>query len=321
MTQRSYVWQEWLAASVLRKASVQSSELGTQVDCWFEDGGEKHSCTMWRGAVPYAIEATYSQAQNDADLAEYDAQVAARAFNNAIEQKNYDGRIITQPVTLGSGQWHYWHGEGDDVASDPQTVGGGQAFEATRATAGDLPITWEYRDPVWIAGGSLKFQGAQMGDHVTFMIYAPATAITASVGGNTGNCNLHESGILIPAAGDGAYDVDLETATPVPTSDFAPFTGFWDYALPTDMKGRGTITPGAPGASKYHLIPADIPLDQFVHKERLLGNGETFYEPQNINVSLCLPGWRFKCTLHNESGGHTVEAVWRVLVSRYWTTM
>lgn len=318
---REYKWGEWLTALATRRGSAQSEEAGGIIRAWFADGNELHQCFMWRGEVPYAIETHYSQAQNDADIEAYDAKVTADEFNKAIEQKNYDGRLITQPVTLGSGQWHYWHGEGDDVASDPQAVGGGQAFEVTRATAGDTPVTWEYRDPVWIAGGSLKFQGAQMGDHVTFVIYAPATAITASAGGNTGNCNLHESGILIPAAGDGAYDVDLETAIPVPTSDFAPFSGYWDYALPADLKGRGTLTAGAPGASKYHLIPADIPLDQFVHKERLLGAGETFYEPQNINVSLCLPGWRFKCTLHNEGGGHTLEAVWRVLVSRYWTTV
>jgi hypothetical protein len=317
MNQRGYVWQDWKAALSARHGSAQSTDVEGVVHCWFVDGNDEHRCTLWRGEVPYAIEATYAQAQNDADLAEYDS--GAIEFNRAVEQKNYDGRVITQPVTLGSGQWHFWHGEGDDPGAG--TVGGGQAFEATQSTAGDNPVTWVYRDPVWIAGGSFRYQGAEMGDHVSFVIYAPATGITPSAGGNTGNCNLHSSGILLPAAGDGAYDVDLATANPVPTSDFAPYTGFWNYTLPTDMKGRGTITPGAPGQSKYHLIPADIPLDQFVHKERLLGTGESFYEPQNINVSLCLPGWQFTCTLHNANGSHTVEAVWRVLVSRYWTTM
>lgn len=110
-----------------------------------------------------------------------------------------------------------------------------------------------------------------MGDHVTFVIYAPATGITPSdvAGGHEG-----------------------------------PGHGYTRHAGGCEV-----------------LIPADVALDQFVHKERLLGDGETFYEPQNINVSLCLPGWKFKCTLHNENGTHTVEAVWRVLVSRYWTTI
>lgn len=231
---------------------------------------------------------------------------------------NRDNRLIVQPVTLGAGQWHYWHGMGDDVANG--TVGGGPPFQASADTTTPVSVVWSYRDPVWIAGGSLKYQGAALGDCIDFVIYAPATPITPN-GGNTGNCHLHPSGILIPAAGNGAWNVDLTTATPVPTSDFAPFSGFWDYELPADMRGRGVITPGSPGTSKYHLIPARVDLDKFVQREQLLGTGVNYYEPDNIKVSLCLPGWAFQCTLHNGTGAHTVEAIWRVLVSRYWTTM
>lgn len=232
---------------------------------------------------------------------------------------NRDNRLIVQPVTLTKGQWHYWHGEGDDIAATPQTVGGGQAFEASCSTADDCVVEWSYRDPVWIAGGSFRFQGAQMGDKVSFVIYAPATAVVANVGG-TGNCNL-VGAVIVPAAGNGAYDVDLATCNPIPTADEAPYSGYWEHALPANMKGRGTTTPSStPGQAKYHLLAVDYDLDRFVNGERLLGSGENFYEPQNINVSLCMPGWEFKCTLHNETGTHTVEAVWRVLVSRYWTT-
>jgi hypothetical protein len=243
----------------------------------------------------------------------------ALTANGPSRPRDYDGRDVFLPVTLGAGQWHYWHGEGDDV--EEETIGGGAAFAVSRSTAGESTVVWRYRDPVWIAGGSFKYEGAQLGDWVRFEIYAPATPITPSAGGNTGNCNLHESGVLIPAAGDGAYNVDLENTYPVPTSDFAPYSGFWNYALPADMKGKGVTTAGTPGGSKYHLIPARVNLDLFVNKERLLGSGLSTYEPQNIRVSLCLPGWEFECTIHNETGDHTLEAIWRVLVSRYWTTV
>lgn len=239
--------------------------------------------------------------------------------SEVLLETNRDGRQIVQPVTLGKGQWHYWHGEGDDVVADPQTVGGGQGFEASCDAAEDCVVEWSYRDPVWIAGGSLRFQGALMGDNVSFVIYAPATPITAN-GGGTGNCNL-VGAVIVPAMGDGAYDVDLSMANPVPTADAPPYTGYWEHELTANLKGRGTTTPSAtPGQAKYHLLAVDYDLDRFVNGERLLGSGENYYEPQNINVSLCLPGWEFKCTLHNATGGHTVEAVWRVLVSRYWTT-
>jgi len=320
MTQRSYVWQEWLAASVLRKASVQSSELGTQVDCWFEDGGEKHSCTMWRGVVPYAIEATYSQAQNDADLDAYDEMLAADSFNNAIEQRNREGRLVTQPVTLDANQWHYWHSIGDTAGA---LRAGGQ-FKLSKSVDGDTDTSWQYRDPVWMAGGELMFQGATIGDHVSFCVYAPATPVTASSGGNTGNCNVYY-GVIVPAAGNGAYNVDLDEAHPVP----APAEdGYWDYALPANMQFGGTTTVSTSppneygqGTAKFHLISQRFDLTRFVAKELLLGSGKAKYEPQNINASLCLPEWRFECVLHNEGGGHTIDVVWRVLVSRYWTTV
>ena len=139
---------------------------------------------------------------------------------------------------------------------------------------------------------------------------------------NTGNCHII-FGVIVPSAGGntGEYDVDLDTAIPVPTSDFEPYSGYWNYTLPANMRGRGTITPGHPGTSKYHLIAGRLDLDGFVRDEMLLGTGENYYEPQNINVSLCLPGWKFECILHNDTGDHNSQAVWRVLMSRYWTTL
>jgi len=203
---------------------------------------------------------------------EADALVLGLKANNVplVQPRNYDGRLIVQPVTLGSGQWHYWHGVGDSATE----LGGGQRFMTSKASAGEETVSWHYRDPVWIAGGSLRYVGATLGDWVRLTIYAPATPVTPNAA-HTGNCHI-VYGVIVPAAGNGAYDVDLSTAVPVPTSDFEPYTGYWDYALPTEMRGRGTVTPGSPGHAKYHLIPARINLDGFVRDEMLLGNGESY---------------------------------------------
>jgi hypothetical protein len=319
MNTRTYFWQDWLAAITKHLAVPQSSEVGGVVRVWFYDRLDEHSAEMWRGDVPYTLIDTYSQAANDSDLAAYDAMVAAESFNKPIDQLNYEGRQIIQPVTLGSGQWHYWHGEGDDVANG--TVRGGVPFEASVNTATEQVVEWEYRDPVWIAAGWFKYQGALQGDYVRFTIFAPATAITPN-GSNTGNCNLVSSVYIVPAAGGntGAYDVDLELANPIPTSDAWPYTGYWDYELPADMKYRGTLTPGIPEHSKYILLSIRADLDCFVGNSRLLGDGKDLYNPDNIKVSLCLPGWKFECVVHNENGTNTLQAIWEVLVSRYWTT-
>jgi hypothetical protein len=225
-----------------------------------------------------------------------------------------EGRPIIHPVTLGENQWHYWHSVGETSGA----LRAGPHFSLSKAIAGDVDLVWQYRDPVWMAGGELTYEGALVGDHVSFCVFAPATPVTASGGGNTGNCNVVD-GVIVPAAGNGAYNVDLADCHPVPTP---AGDGYWDYVLPASMKLKGTTTLSAtPGAAKYHLIAARFDLTMFVAHEMLLGAGKTAFEPQNINASLCLPEWRFECKLHNESGSHTVTAVWRVLVSRYWTTV
>lgn len=234
--------------------------------------------------------------------------------NEVLLETNRDGRQIVQPVTLGTNQWHYWHSVGDTSGA----LRAGTPFLLSHDGTGSDPVCeWRYRDPVWMAGGQLRYTGAVAGDYISFCVFAPATAVVAN-GTNTGNCNVYY-GVIVPAAGDGAYDVDLDDVHPVPTP---AQDGYWDYALPADMKFGGTTTVSAtPGAAKYHLIAQRFDLTRFVAQEQLLGDGTSGYTPENINASLCLPEWRFECTLHNESGSHTVTAAWRVLVSRYWTTV
>lgn len=322
MIERSHPWQTWKVALEVHHAVPQYEEHATltgqtAVRAWFEDAASKHLCTLWRGEVPWPIiEAGYTQEQNDADLAEFDAVKAT--FNQPVQKLSRDGRPVVQPVTLDAGQWHYWHGCGD---SDT-TLKAGEPFRLTNdgtGTDGKVVKEWRYRDPVWMGGGWFKYTNADINDEVSFVIFAPATPITPN-GGNTGNCHL-VYGVLIPAAGNGAWDVDLSQAAPVPTQSGTG--GYWDYTLGTNMMGAGVTTASAtPGEAPYHLIPARFDLVQFVAREQLLGDGQHFYEPQNINVSLCIPEWRFECTSYvDNTTPHTLKAIWRVLVSRYWTTV
>lgn len=252
----------------------------------------------------------------EADLTDWESNYKADA-NGPTKPRDYDGKDKVQPVTLSTNQWHYWHSVGDTSGA----LRAGPQFKISNdgsAEGGNMVCEWRYRDPVWMAGGKLLYRDAALGDHVSFCVFAPATPVTASAGGNTGNCNVYY-GVIVPAAGDGAYDVDLDECYPVP----APAEdGYWDYALPADMKFGGTVTLSAtPGAAKFHLIAQRFDLTKFVAEELMLGDGTSDYTPENINASLCLPEWRFECKVHNEGGSHTVIAVWRVLVSRYWTTV
>jgi hypothetical protein len=249
----------------------------------------------------------------EADRTDWETNYASSA-NGPTKPRDYDGRDKIQPVTAALGQWHTWHSYGDNV----DDIGEGSFLGTAHADSGWCePISWQYRDPVWLIGGRLKYEDAVVGDLIDFVIYAPATPIIPNES-NTGNCHV-VYGVLVPADGNGAYDVDLEDAVVVPTQ--AGTGGYWTYTMPTNMKGSGTVTASVPGQGAYHLIPARFNLVRFVIKEALLGSGQSFYEPANANPSPCLPCWKFECKLYNVDGTHTVQAIWRVLTTRYWTTL
>jgi hypothetical protein len=91
MKQREYTWQAWKTALSIRNGSPQSTENSNVVTCWFIDGAEEHSCTLYRGEVPYTLESTYSQSQNDEDLADFDSD--SIIFNTSVERRTLDGRL------------------------------------------------------------------------------------------------------------------------------------------------------------------------------------------------------------------------------------
>jgi len=299
-------WTQLKVLAAKKYVGFHSYETSNAFEIYIIEDGQ---ISFWTWVFKDAADPRYSAD----DLADWEANYEANA-NGPTKPRDYDGKDKVQPVTLSTNQWHYWHSIGDTAS----TLRAGEQFKLSRSTDGDSDVSWQYRDPVWMAGGEITYKNAQLGDYVSFCVYAPATPVTASSGGNTGNCNVYY-GVIVPAAGNGAYNVDLDEAYPVP----APSEdGYWDYALPATMQFGGTLSiSGSPGAAKFHLITQRFDLTRFVAQELLLGDGQRAYEPQNINASLCLPEWRFECVLHNEGGGHQLDAVWRVLVSRYWTTV
>lgn len=221
--------------------------------------------------------------------------------------KQSDGSPFVSPCMFPSGVYLYITGCGDDEA-----VGDGDLLHLESEEAGDTPFVFGFVDWVLIAGGAAYATGAQPGDWMRFEVYCPATPVTPNPN-NTGNCNIvNPPGIIVPAAGDGAYDLDLAQANPVltPLHD-----GFWDWDFsPT---GRGTVSVGAPQQAKAHLIPADYPLTCFVNKVALSDQALDFTIPA-IEPKIMLPHWRAKVTLHNS--GHTgLKVDWYVTTARVRT--
>ena len=206
-------------------------------------------------------------------------------------------------------------GAGDDPAGNKAE---GQVFEHTSAAAGDSTYTWTFNDWIYLAGGTVLYSGAKIGDWVDYKLYAPQTpAPTLASPANTGNCNLTDVGgfnLITPAAGDGTHDVDLANAILVSAT---AEDGYYDWDEPDT--GKGTITASAtPGAAKYNLFDAQIDLARIVAHVRLLGSGE-FKMQISVKPKKCLPHWKHKAIVHS-SGTHTLEVCWDLTCARKKST-
>lgn len=229
-----------------------------------------------------------------------------------------DGKLIVQPSMFPGGVYLYLTGAGDDGQR-----GNGQPFAVQSDAAGDSSIEFSFKDWVYLSGGGFTWQGAVFGDSMTFEFYAPGSVVTFN-GAHQGNCNLVDPGVgvpilVVPANGDGAYDVQLSTATPVPA--YGPggsMVGFWDWTEPDT--GRGSLAAsGTPGKASWNLFAAPLPLVRFANRIPLLGAGFVDLQPPPIKSKKMLPHWKGKVILHNS--GHTgLKVAWYLATARAQTT-
>ena len=236
-----------------------------------------------------------------------------------------DGKIIFLPCQFPGGVFVYLAGSGDDLVNGR---GAGPLFNLSSDQSEDLKtLEFYFNDWVYMAGGGLSWEGAKPGDYISLEFYAPATPVTPN-GTNEGNCNLVAVApggpeiLIVPAAGDGAYDVDLDVANIVPSAcedecNTTP-SGYWDWDAP--IVGRGTITPSiTPGHAWYHLFVVDIPLVRFANKVPPIGSGNMPMALGNIKAKKMLPHWIGKTTVYHAAAGSTLSVGWFLLTARAQT--
>lgn len=231
-----------------------------------------------------------------------------------LTPRTSDGKPIYLPNIFPGGVNLYYAGCGDHPTNGR---GEGDTFVISSEAAGDINFEWQFNDWVYIAGGGIGYMNAEHGDHMSIMLFAPATPVTPASG--DGNCNV-VSGVIIPAAGNGAYNADLSQAVPIPSFDEdngGTPAGFWDWDDP--LVGRGSVTPSAtPGGAKWHLIAAPVNLVRFAAKFPLVRSGNVSMTMPAIKPKKVLPQWKFKVTLHN--AGHTdLRASWYLVLARVKT--
>ena len=171
-----------------------------------------------------------------------------------LPELDEDGKqfVIQTPRLKGLNTW--FHGAGDQL--DPLVRGRGQKLHVALAGEDEATVEIQYGEPMWLHDGGVLWDQVNNwspGDNFEMYLRIPATTVTPN-GGGTGNCNVVD-GIIIPAAGDGGFDVVLADAVPVPVEDDEAPNGFWDV---DEYADDAPVTVSAtPGTAKYHLVAAE----------------------------------------------------------------
>jgi hypothetical protein len=252
----------------------------------------------------YKLNATACSSSDDAAAM---ALVGANAVK--IPPVTDDGRIVSVTNSYPDGTVLQISGCGDDRE---EGRGQGQALYFYNKDPGDYTLEWGYNDSVWLTGGGAFIHGSEDArDYFSLEAYCPATPVVVSSGG-TGNCNI-VSGIIIPAAGNGAYEVDLGEANPVPAPGGA---GYWDWNH--SIIGLGTVTASQPGEGNSLLIAADLLLNVFASEVHFVGSTAVPFIVPDIVASHVWPFWKMRLKLHVVSSG--VDFACHVILARYDTT-
>jgi hypothetical protein len=232
--------------------------------------------------------------------------------------REIDGKEIVTPFP-GFVEFNtVFTGRGDDLSA--------LTPEAQRGTGPRIRLAWDaieargpkyvdlqFIEPIQLHDGEAYYQGSWTPDD-TLSVGAlmPATVVTPNVGG-TGNCNVVDPGIgaailIVPAAGDGAFDLDLANAVPLPA---ALRDGFWDVDEPT-----GTVAPSAaPGASKWHLLT--IPQSARYLVDVPLGALTGIFALDVYRAEYVHPKWTVRVTVNKQSDAAGVFAGWFLMYRRY----
>jgi hypothetical protein len=239
-----------------RNLSLQYDETPEKYEIFAIDDKIVFVTEIWKGPVPPAIEATYSQSQNDADKTDFETNHKQWVF--AALPKTPDSRqvVVISPATEG---WQTWlTGAGDTLS--PPAVGTGTKIRLSwtaEESRGLKTVDIQFIEPIEVHDGQAVFYPVgnwTPDDCMSMKVIIPANSTTTN-GGGTGNCNRVPSGlgydVIVPAAGNGAYDIDLSTAVPLP----APSKdGYWDVDY-----DDGTVTASEhPGNAAFHLIAAEV---------------------------------------------------------------
>jgi hypothetical protein len=217
--------------------------------------------------------------------------------------------VVMSPATEG---WNTWiTGAGDDLITGERA--GGAPF-LIEFEDGYLPQTqtvdFDFIENVEVHDGQVSWEPKDKWsklDKFSLGVFIPETIAVFNPSG-TGNCNIvnplgipgePDSYIIVPAAGDGYHDVDLDIASPVPANG----TGFWqvDYEL-------GDISIGTPGSSDFHLLT--IPITSWLIRNVITTHPGGWFDIDVYKTEWFHKSWKLRWEVYKETPGDGAMSGW-----------
>ncbi len=227
--------------------------------------------------------------------------------------KTDDGKPVFDIYPGTAGFYTWITGHGDDPNPTPPATGRGTGTPLIlEFTAEEIPATksleFQFNDPVEIHDGQIVWRDPANWSHLdSFSVgfKVPASVAVPNATG-TGNCNKMPVGpginAIIPANGDGAYDISPEGRHPV--EDRQKQGAFWDNDYAT-----GAVTPHpVPGRGKYNLFDVDLSgwLVRNIHTTHPKG----VFDIDVYKVEYFHPSWRLFWEARKETPGAGVLGAW-----------
>jgi hypothetical protein len=202
-----------------------------------------------------------------------------------------------------------------DKLSPPQRFGGA-LFGLQQSGVGTASMDIDFLDGVFLAGGHVDWTGGSWGSSVYMELVAPASTVKEPATPGHGNCNLVPTGlgfnIIVPAAGNGAKDIDVAVPVPAYDDETNVQNGYWSYSEP--WLGKGTLSP-SPGNGKYNLFDVPLELAHFAKLHLHLDKGQRDLVAPSIKPKWILPEWKMRVTIDNKGTG-TLSVSWDLLIAR-----
>ncbi len=243
--------------------------------------------------------------------------------------KDRSGKIRVQQTSRKLGTMTCFTGAGDDP-NNLRVVGSGEEC-MFRHNIGDDLTAIKYIDfnmienETWLHEGYMTWQDGDF-DQIDVEI---VTRVTSIVPGTNTFYNLYNGYLIVPAAGDGTYEVTSDITDPngglvrMPLTDLGEQpTAFWNADWnPTTMKYEN-ISAAPNGDGKYNLFAGEIPLNRIFTKMPLLDSG--FVELRTSDTSELGHGMRMKIVYNTNTSGigdHRWGIAFAFVLHRKYTTV